>query len=100
MQKTVEALVFEDLGTTLTENIASEKPTAGSSKSPKLQVENLVAIKTSLRKEILSDLNKFLAENQKEKLITPTLKKSSNRLDLTDFDFENETTPFFNPNKI
>ena len=65
-RKAVEALVFEDLGTALTENIASEKPTARPSKSPKLHVENLVTIKTSLRKEILSDLNKILAENQKE----------------------------------
>ena len=43
----------------------------------RIEPENLDEIKTSLRKEILSDLSKILAENQKQmlKLITPSCEK-------------------------
>ena len=56
-----------------------ESLVAGPSKSPRIQLENLDEIKTSLRKEVMSDLTKLLAENQKEllKLIAPMKKKSS-----------------------
>ena len=46
---------------------------AGPSKTLRVKPENLDEIKTSLRKEIMSDLTKILAENQKAmlKLIAP-----------------------------
>ena len=49
---------------------------AGTSKSSKVQTETLKEIKSLLRKEILSDLTKILAENQTEmlKLIAPVAK--------------------------
>ena len=54
-----------------------ENLVAGTSKSRKLQSENLDEIKSSLRKEIMSYFTKTLAENQMEmlKLIAPTAKK-------------------------
>ena len=68
---------------------------AGTSKSPKLQLENLDEIKLSLRKEILSDLTKFLAEIQEEllKLIAPTAKKQANPPETIDTDSKPENVP-------
>ena len=49
----------------------------GPSKNPRTHSESLDDIKSPLRKEIMSDLTKILAENQKGmlKLIAPTIKK-------------------------
>ena len=60
------------------ENTLVEHLVAGSSKSPRIQPENLDEIKTSLRRKIMPDLTKFLADNQKEmlKLIPPAVKKT------------------------
>ena len=57
--------------------------------SARLELENLEEIKTSLRKELLSDLTKKLAENQKEmfRLIAPSNKKQPVR-------FENQKSDF------
>ena len=55
-------------------------------------VENLEEIKTSLRKEIMSDLAKLLAENQKKimKLVVLSAKKSSGHQNTQDSDSETE----------
>ena len=65
---------------------------AGPSKSPKLQPERLDEIKTSLKKEIMSDLTKILADNQKGmlKLIAPAIKKVSTVQNLKSSDSESE----------
>ena len=92
-RKAVAELVSEDFEASLAENNSTENLIASSSKNPRLELENLEEIKTTLRKEIMSDLTKILAENQKEmlKLIAPVSKKrpvSSNTQD-SDSDQEN-----------
>ena len=76
-RKAAEELISTEIETSLPENTPSVNPVAGTSKSPKITSDNLEEIKSSLRKEIMSDLTKILAENQKEmlKLIAPTTKK-------------------------
>ena len=78
--KAVEQLVSAELETPIVENNRSENLVAGPSKHPRVHPENLDEIKSSLRKEIMSDLSKILYENQREmlKLIAPTVKKLSN----------------------
>ena len=51
-------------------------------------------MKTSLRKEIMSDFSKILPENQKEmlKLIAPDSKTRNSHPDIEDFDSETENT--------
>ena len=76
-RKAAEELISTEIETPLPENTPSVNPVAGTSKSPKVSADNLEGIKSSLRKEIMSDLSKILAENQKEmlRLIAPTAKK-------------------------
>ena len=92
-RKAVAELVSGDFEASLAENNSTENLIASSSKNPRLELENLKEIKTTLRKEIMSDLTKILAENQNEmlKLIAPVSKKrpvSSNIQD-SDSDLEN-----------
>ena len=77
-RKAVAELVSGDFETSVTENFPPEALVASSSKIPRIESEDLTEIKTSLRKEIMSDLTKILAENQKEmlKLIAPLNKKT------------------------
>ena len=64
-RKAVEELVSVDQEIPLSGNDQNENPVVGTSKSPKVQTENLEETKSTLRKEIiLSDNTKFLAENQ------------------------------------
>ena len=63
-REAVAELVSGDFETPVNENIPSEDLIAGPGKTLKIEPENLDEIKTSLRKEILSDLSKILAENQ------------------------------------
>ena len=76
-KETVEELVSADLETALSGKNQKLNPVAGTSNSPKVQIENLEERKSTIRKEILSDLTKILAEIQKEmlKLIAPVAKK-------------------------
>ena len=76
-RKAVAELVSGDFETSVTEKSPPKNLLARSSKSPRMQPENLDEIKTSLRKEIMSDLTKILAENQMEmlKLLAPLSKK-------------------------
>ena len=78
-REAVEELVFTEIETPIPETNLNLNPVAGTSKSPRVLTENLKEIKSSLRKEIMSDLTKILAENQKEmlKLIAPTVKKQT-----------------------
>ena len=91
-RKTVAELVSGDFEASLAENNSTENLTASSSKNPRLELENLEEIKTSLRKEIMSDLTKILAENQKEmlKLIAPVSKKRPVSSDIHDSDSDQE----------
>ena len=75
----VAELVSGDFETSATENSPSENLVASSSNVPRIKAENLTEKKTSLRKEIMSDLTKILAENQNEmlKLIAPLNKKQT-----------------------
>ena len=77
-------------------NSQSENPVAGTSKSPKVRTENLEELKSTLRKEILSDLTKIVAENQKEmlKLTAPVAKTKQTILtNPEESDFESENVP-------
>ena len=76
-RRAVAELVSGDFEAAVNENIPSEDLVTGPSKTLRVEPENLAEIKTSLRKEILSDLSKILAENQKEmpKLIAPLSRK-------------------------
>ena len=69
-------------------NSPPENLVASSSKVPRVVPESLDEIKTSLRKEIMSDLTKLVAENQKEmpKLIAPSNKKQTARTNVQDSD--------------
>ena len=91
-RKAVAELVSGDFETSITENFPPETLVASSSKIPRIEPENLAEIKTSLRKEIMSDLTKILAENQKEmlKLIAPLNKKQNVLINAHDSDFETE----------
>ena len=73
----------------------SESPVVGTSKSPKVQTQNLKKTKSTLRKEILSDPTKILAENQKEvlRLIAPVAKKQSSLTVPEEIDSESENVP-------
>ena len=75
-RKPVAELVSADFETPVNENTPSEDLISGTSKTLRIEPEILDEIKTSMRKEILSDLSKILAENQKEilKLIAPLSK--------------------------
>ena len=91
-RKAVAELVSGDFETSITENFPPETLVASSSKIPRIELENLAEIKTSLRKEIMSDLTKILAENQKEmlKLIAPLNKKLTVYMNAQDSDSERE----------
>ena len=91
-RKAVAELVSGDFETSITENFPPETLVASSSKIPRIEPENLAEIKTSLRKEIMSDLTKLLAENQKEKLklIAPLNKKQTVYMSAQDSDSEPE----------
>ena len=92
-KKKVKAeLISGDFETSVTEKSPPENLVASSSKSPRMQPENLDEIKTSLRKEIMSDITKKLAENQKEmlKLKAPLSKKRPIHLEDRDTDSEPE----------
>ena len=93
-RKAVAELVSGDFELSLTGNNPPESPIAGPSKSARVDSGNLEEIKTSLRKEILSDLTKILAENQKEmlKLIAPSSKKRPARLEDQDSDSDPEAS--------
>ena len=91
-RKAVAELVSGDFETSITEDFPPETLVANSSKIPRIEPENLAEIKTSLGKEIMSDLTKILAENQKEmlKLIAPLNKKQSVYMNAQDSDSEPE----------
>ena len=91
-RKAVAELVSGDFETSITENFPPETLVASSSKIPRIEPENLAEIKTSLRKEIMSDLTKLPAENQKEmlKLIAPLNKKQTVYMNAQDSDSEPE----------
>ena len=81
-RETVEELVSADLETALSGNNQNVNPVAGTSNSPKIQTEKLEERKSTIRKEILSDLTKILAEIQKE--IAKTNSSCSKKTDYTD----------------
>ena len=91
-RKAVAELVSGDFEASLTENNPTENLIPSSSKNPRLELENLEEIKTTLRKEIMTDLTKILAENQKEmlKLIAPANKKRSVSSNIQDSDSDQE----------
>ena len=91
-RKAAEELAPRDVDTPLTGNNSEENLIAGPGKSPRVQPENLDEIKTSLRKEIVSDLSKILAENQNEmlRLIAPATRTQDNRPDVENSDSETE----------
>ena len=91
-RKAVAELASGSFEFPINENNQVENPIAGSSKSPKIQSEKLDEIKTSLRKETMSDLTKIVAENQKEmlKLIVPVVNKPVALENLEDCDSRTE----------
>ena len=94
-RKAVEELVSTEIETPIPEANQNLNPVAGTSKSPRVLTENLEEIKSSLREEIMSDLTKILAENQKEmlKLIAPTSKKQTIITAIEETDSESENVP-------
>ena len=85
-------LVSEEVEASIVENNSCENLVAGPSKILRVEPKHLDEIKTSLREEIMSDLAKILAENQKEilKLIAPLSKKRPVRLEDKNSDSEPE----------
>ena len=67
-RKAVAELLSGEFEASVAENSSSENLIAGPSKTHRVEPENLDEIKISLRKIIMSDLTKFIAENQKELL--------------------------------
>ena len=93
-RKAVPELVSGVFEASVVENSLTEILNASSSNSRRIQPENLNEIKTSLRKEIMSDLAKMLAENQKDmlKLIAQLNKKHNVHLNNQDSDSDPENT--------
>ena len=94
-RKAVDELVSTEIETPIPETSQNLSPVTGTSKSPRVLTENLEEIKSSLRKEITSDLTKILAENQKEmlKLIAPTSKRQTVITASEETDSESENVP-------
>ena len=94
-RKAVEELVSTEIETPLTRSNQNINLVAGTSKSLGVCSENLEERKSSFRKELLSDLAKILAENQKEmlKLIASAAKKQTALTTLDETDFESENVP-------
>ena len=94
-RKAVEELVSTEIETPMPETSQNLNPVAGTSESPRVLTENLEEIKSSLRKEIMSDLTKILAENQKEmlKLLAPTSKEQTIITATEETDSESENVP-------
>ena len=67
--KAVAELVSGEFEASVAENSQSGNLIVGPSKTLRVEPENLDEINTSLRKEIMSDLTKILAKNQKERYI-------------------------------
>ena len=93
-RKTVAELTSGDFEASVAENSQTVNLVAEPSKSPKIQADKLDEMKMSLRKEILSDLTKLSAENQKAmlKVKAPTVKKSTIHQNVDDTDSETENT--------
>ena len=91
-RKAVTELVSGEFETSLTKINLAENLVASCSKTTTVKPEDLNEIKTSLKKEILSDLSKILAENQREmfKLIAPLSKKRVVSLENQDSNSEAE----------
>ena len=94
-RKAVGELASGDFETPVVENNSNENLFAGPSKNFRIEPENLEEIKTSLRREIMTDLTKILAENQMEifKLIAPLSKKRSVSANVQESDSEPEDVP-------
>ena len=94
-RKAIEELVSTEMETPIPETNQNLNPVVGTSKSPRVITENLEEIKSSLRKEIMSDLTKILAENQKEmlKLIAAPVKKQTVVATTEETDSESENIP-------
>ena len=84
--------MITNLETLLADNNRDESLIEGPIKSSGLHLENRDEIKSSVRKKILSDHSKIIAESQKElsKLLAPTFKKAVNQLNLDGFNSETE----------
>ena len=80
-RKAVAELVSGDFDAIVVENAQPENLIAAPSKTLRVEPENVDEIKTSLRKEIMSDSAKMLAGNRKEmlKLIASMSRKQSGR---------------------
>ena len=91
-RKAVAQLASEEFEASTSENNQTENYVAGPRKSPKIHSEKLDKIKISLRREIMSHLNKILADNQKEmlKLIPSAVKKTYTVQNLENSDSEPE----------
>ena len=78
-RKALAELLSGDLEDSVAQNSQTENLVARPSKSLKKQAEKLDEIKTSLRKEIMSDLTNVLAEIQREvlKLIVRSYKTNT-----------------------
>ena len=92
-RKAEAELVSGDFEASIAENITTENLVAGPSKNPRIEPENLEEIKTSLRREIMTDLTEIPAESQKEKLklIAPLNKKQPVCPNVQDLDSEPES---------
>ena len=93
-RKAVTELVSGEFETSLTENNLAENLVASCSKTTRTEPEDLNELKASLRKEIVSDPSKILAENQNDrfKLIASHSKKRAVSLENQDSDSEVENT--------
>ena len=91
-RRAIAELVSGEFETSGTENIPPGDLIAISSKVAGDEPENLDEIKTSLRKDILADITKILAENQKEmlKLIAPLSKIRPISVNVQDSDSQPE----------
>ena len=91
-RKAVAELVSGEFEASVAVNIQFENFIADPSKTISVEPENLDETKTSLRQEIMSDLARMFAENQKEmlKLIAPMSKKQPIHPNDHDSDSESE----------
>ena len=68
-RKAVTELASGDFETFIAENNTTENLVAGLSKNPRIEPENLEEIKTSLRREIMTDLTKKFVQTSRIRIL-------------------------------
>ena len=92
----VSSIVTEN-NNSVDQDVGSPGPSRA--KSPLVEISVLESLRTSLKKEITSELKSLPADSQKEMLKLPKAKTNTNIREQPDEDTENKTRSFYTPTK-